>query len=57
MYVGSFVSLRNLCVLGVSCGFRLNLHNRRGAEDAEVAQRLEPVGKSKILDSAHGPEI
>ena len=25
----------------IGCGFRLNLHNRRDAEDAEVAQRLE----------------
>src|SRR6476620_11794547 len=28
-------------LLSESGGFRLNLHNRRDAEDAEVAQRLE----------------
>ena len=31
----------NLCVLCVSCGIRLNIHNRRDAEDTEAAQRLE----------------
>ena len=36
-----FGCLRILRVLYVTCGFRLNLHNRRDAEDAEVAQRLE----------------
>ena len=34
-------SLRNLRALRASCGFLLNVHNRRDAENAEVAQRVE----------------
>src|SRR6476659_8081521 len=42
---GFFFGLSSLvfvfAFLLVSCGFHLNLHNRRDAKDAEVAQRVQ----------------